>query len=481
MRKERRSILSILGCLLILWGGHDLLAASQTPPNFIVVVADDLGWGDLSVYGHPWVKTPALDRMARQGTLFTSFYVNGPVCSPTRAALLTGNFPAENRIHAHLQDTSAETRAKGLAEFLDPKVMTLPRYLGERGYATAHFGKWHLGHTAAAPSPAAYGFDEHKSVQHEVADTDDDKGWNMFSRAGNWRARVSDLIVDETIRFVNQHRESPFYVQAWLWDPHGPLKVTDSDRSVYPGFPPGPMKDYLAAVSRLDRAVGRIMQFLDSTGLAERTVLIFTSDNGPEGVVPAVGLYGQGSPGPFRGRKRSLYEGGIRTPFLVRWPGHTPAGRVDDTTVISGVDLFPTFLSLAGVSRGEELSLDGEDMSNAIRGQAVRRSKALFWEWRFSIPGHVIHKSPRLAIRDGRWKLLMNPDRSRIELYDIVEDPRELQDLSESRSETVERLSRRLLEWHGKLPPGPVDADAGVADYPWPEGDQETGERGDRR
>jgi N-acetylgalactosamine-6-sulfatase len=225
---------------------------------------------------------------------------------------------------------------------------------------------------------------------------------------------------------------------------------------------------YYAAATDADRHVGRLLQRLDQLGLADNTMVVFSADNGPEDMeVRNAGHSGVGSPGPFRGRKRSLYDGGIREPFIVRGPG-TPAGRVDDTSIVGGVDWLASVCAVAGVKLPSGLVLDGEDMSDTWRGRARERTRPLMWEWRWEVFGHVWNVSPRLAIRDGRWKLLMNPDRSRVELYDIPSSATELQNLADRQPDVVKRLSDRLLAWHATLPKGPVDPDAGSNVYPMP-------------
>ena len=212
------------------------------------------------------------------------------------------------------------------------------------------------------------------------------------------------------------------------------------------------------------------MKTLDELGLGENTLVMFSSDNGPDSfAVRTSSKHAVGSAGPFCGRKTTLYEGGIRVPFIARCPGLVPGGRVDNSTVIGGVDFLPTICSLTGAPLSASLQLDGEDMSDALLGNPKKRSRPLFWEWRFRMAvDHVIHKSPRLAIREGKWKLLMNPDRSRIELYDIPNDQSELNNQAGLRPQVVRGLARQLRSWHAKLPPGPVDPSAGANEYPWP-------------
>jgi len=443
--------------------GLSLSAAERSEaaarPNFVFVFADDWGWGDLGCYGHAVLRTPNLDRLARQGTLFTQFYVASGVCSPSRTAIMTGHFPARHRIHGHLA-THEQNAGRGMPDWLDAAVPTVTGLLQKAGYTTGHFGKWHLGSGTGAPSPGEYGIDEHKAVNS----TDDYP--NLWG--AEFRPRSTEIIIDETIRFIEENREKPFYVQAWLLDTHAYLQPTEEQQKAYPRHN-GALKIYYSAATDADKHIGRLVQKLDELGLAENTVLVFSSDNGPEDIVIGNASHsGVGSAGPFRGRKRSLYEGGVRMPFIVRWPAGTPAGVVDETSVIGGVDWLPTICSLAGAKLPEGLNLDGQDMSAAFCGRPTERTRPLMWEWRFRVAGHTLNQSPMLSIRDGRWKLLMNPDRSRVELYDIPADPSELNNQADRQAEIVERLAAKVLAWQKTLPPGPIDASAGKNDYRWP-------------
>ncbi|MCP5112514.1 MAG: sulfatase-like hydrolase/transferase, partial [bacterium] len=379
------------------------------------------GWGDLPAYGHRnvrahggWtvrgeLKTPHLDRMAREGTRFTQFYVASGVCSPSRAGIMTGQFPSRLGVHDYLARPELN-RKRGVVDHLDPKVPTITRLLRKAGYTTAHFGKWHLGRGDTAPKPEAYGISR----------------YDTCIRGPQGRVRSSERIADETIKFVEANRDRPFYINAWLYDPHSPLHPTEEMMAPYADLSPrwgehkGALQVYYAVLTNLDRHIGRILTRLDQLGLSDNTVVIFSSDNGHEsGLIPFVSHYGgAASPGPFRGLKRSLYEGGVRVPFIVRWPGKTPAGAVDNSTVISGVDFLPTIASLANVELPSDLALDGEDLSATLLGKPLGKAKPLMWENRYPVYGHVLDKSPMLAIRDGKWKLLINPDMSRVELYD---------------------------------------------------------------
>jgi N-acetylgalactosamine-6-sulfatase len=442
--------------------------ADAPRPNVLFILADDLGWGDLGCYGHPQVKTPSLDRLARQGTLFTQFYVNGSVCSPSRCAFLTSQLPARQAIHGHFA-THEMNRGRGMPNWLDPKVPTVARLLKQAGYATAHVGKWHLGSGPGAPPPAAYGFDFVRATT-SGADT-----WPEQNADPYFRAKSTALFVDEILTFIRANKGKPFYAQMWTLVPHATLNPTEEQLKPYAHLAPGgvPHKSaaqiFYASVTDLDAQVGRLLAELDKLGLSDNTLVLFSSDNGPEDIhVRNAGHSGVGSAGPFRGRKRSLYEGGVREPFLARWPGNVPAGRVEDRAVVAGVDLLPTLCALAGAPLPAGLSPDGEDVGDVLRGASRPRTKPLFWEWRFNIAGEVFHRSPQLAVRDGDWKLYLNPDRSRIELYDVPRDPTQLTNLAEKHSDVVERLAGLALAWAQTLPPGPRDPGAGQATYRLP-------------
>ncbi len=460
----------LLVVILVLAGADSFQssAAEARKPNIIFILADDLGWGDLGCYGHKLIKSPNLDRLAKQGTLFTQFYVNGSVCSPSRCAFMTSQYPARQRIHGHYA-THDSNEARGMSNWLDPKIPNVASLLKSAGYATAHFGKWHLGNGEGAPPPEDYGFDESRTLNTNG------KTWEELDLT--FRAKSSAAIVDETIRFIRAHTNQPFYVNVWSLVPHATLNPTEEQMKPYARHAPGgesfPHKSaaqiFYSSVTDLDTQVGRLFAELERLGLADNTLIMFSSDNGPEDIhITNAGHSGIGSAGPFRGRKRSLYEGGVRVPFIVRWPGKVPAGRVDNTSVVAAVDWLPTVCKLAGVPLPADTKADGEDVSDMLAGKSRSRKASLFWEWRFNIFGEPFHRSPMLAIREGDWKLLLNPDRSRVELYDIPGDPTQLNNVAEKHPEVVERLAKEALAWQATLPKGPIEPRAGSADYPWP-------------
>ncbi|MCE5276679.1 MAG: sulfatase-like hydrolase/transferase [Planctomycetaceae bacterium] len=444
-------------------------AAGGPRPNIIFILADDLGWGDPHLFGgHPYIKTPNLDRLAREGTCFTQSYTSSPVCSPSRCGFMTSHYPARHKIHGHFAD-HAQNQQRGMPNWLDPRAATLPGLLKKAGYRTGHFGKWHLGHGEGAPPPTEYGIDVSKTVNSTGPQLGSEKTQEFF------RARSTGMMVDETIKFIEAGRNSgkPFYVNLWTLVPHALLKPTPEELAVYKDLDPDPkdfpaymrqyagssknfksqMKVYAAAVTGMDKALGRLFDWLDKEGLADNTLIFFTSDNGPEDYrVSNAANAGMGSPGPHRARKRSLYEGGLRTSCIARWKGHVPAGKVDKDSVLTAVDFLPTMCSLAGAAVPESVKADGENVSDILIGKSRPRTRPIFWEWRFGVAGNKNYHPPKLAVRDGKWKLFVNPDGSNAELYDIPADGEERRNVAADHKEVVARLKTLVLEWKKTLP-----------------------------
>jgi N-acetylgalactosamine-6-sulfatase len=288
-------------------------------------------------------------------------------------------------------------------------------------------------------------------------------------------------MVDEAISFIEQHREDNFFVNIWTLVPHANLDPTDDQMAPYEVLGSrGPAKErgfstprqiYYAAVTDMDHQIGRLLRRLDELGLDENTIIAFSSDNGPEDInIPNAAHSGVGSPGPLRGRKRSLYDGGVRVPFIIKWEGQTPAGLVDDKNIVGSVDLLPTFCNLAGIDLPEGYRPDGQDMSKVLRGKSVERERPLLWDWTGTQAGHPFNKSPGLALRSGKWKFLMNPDGSRKELYDFEADPQDMEtdNLADAYPEVVDRFTRILLEYKASIPRGVSIESSGLNYYPMP-------------
>ena len=441
-------------------------SAEAKRPNVLFILTDDQGWGDAHFAGHPYVQTPSLDRLASQSTWFRQFYVAATVCSPSRCAFMTSHFPARHQIHGHFAD-HAQNAARHMPNWLDPKTVTITKLLRDAGYATGHFGKWHLGGGDGAPTPEAYGIDDVRAAVCR------DPAWT--EAATTFWAKSTTLIVDEAIRFIKANQDRPFYANVWTLLPHAPLNPTPEQLKVYESLNPrtndpafgawmrkyfGEAKDprrqmqvFCASLTDLDTQIGRLLQTLDELKLSDNTIVFFSSDNGPEDYrISNAANAGVGSPGPLRARKRSMYEGGIRTFGLVRWPGHVPAGRVDESSVIGGVDWLPTICKLTGVEVPDSVRPDGEDVSDIWLGQSRARRQPLYWEWLFRVWGDE-YRPPTLAIRDGSWKLFVHHDGTGAELYHIPQDIAEQRNLAPAYPDVVKELTAKALAWQKTLPP----------------------------
>jgi len=445
-----------------------IAADAKDRPNIIFIYADDLGWGDLGCYGHPILKTPYLDKMAEEGVMLTNFYVANPVCSPSRTAVMTGQYPARHSVHRHFS-SHANHVANNMPDFLDPNVTLITRLMQENGYKTGHFGKWHLGATKDAPSPSAYGIDVHSTTN------------SSDQKLKVPRHQSTEKMVDEAITFIEANKENSFYVNIWTLVPHALLDPTDEQMAPYEKYGPQraakergfstPRQIYYGAVTDMDYHIGRLINKMDELGLSENTIIVFSSDNGPEDINLLNAAHsGVGSPGPFRGRKRSLYEGGVRVPFIVKWEGHTPLGIVDDQSIAGTVDLLPTFCSLAGIDLPKGYEPDGQDISKILSGKPIERNAPLLWDWTATQAGHTFNKSPGLALRSGKWKFLMNPDGSRKELYNFEADPQcmEVDNLADQYPEEVARFSEILLKFKASIPQGGLFEVSGSNFYPMP-------------
>lgn len=407
-------------------------SAAQAPrPNVILIHADDLGINDLRCYGRQDHNTPNLDRLAAEGMRFTSAYCGQPICSPSRAALLTGKAPARLHLTTYLPGRP-DTRAQ---KVLHPKIRmelpleeeTLADHLKKAGYATACIGKWHLGGKGFTPD--RQGFDVVHAGRGNTTPSATEGGKGEYE------------LTEQAEQFVTAHRDKPFFLYLAHNNPHIPLaakpELVEKNKGAF-----NPV--YAAVIETLDDAVGRLLRHVEKLGLADRTLVIFTSDNG--GVhIPELREDPPTHNTPFRAGKGFLYEGGLRIPLIVRWPKRVKAGVVTDTAVIN-TDLVPTLLQLLNVPPFS--GLDGISYALLLLGKGELAARTLYWHF-----PHYNNQGgrPGGAVREGGWKLVEFSDDGRAELYNLAQDPGETTDLAASRSATVAALREKLATWRKSL------------------------------
>ncbi len=418
-----------------------LAAKEKTQPNFVIFLTDDLGWGDLACYGHPVIKTPNLDRFAKQGTKFTQCYSACAVCSPSRSAILTGRTPYRNGVWRWIPG--------GHRVHLRESEVTLAELLKEEGYATCHVGKWHLNgkfNSKDQPQPDDHGFDHWLATQNNAAPSHKNpKNFVLNGKElGELEGYSAPLVVEEGIRWLKKIRDpkKPFFLNVWTHEPHLPIESDPKFMDLYKEFDDEGIRQHHGNVTQIDHAFGNLMKALDEMGLAENTFVFFTSDNGPEGN----GLKGRtrGSTGGLRERKRSSHEGGIRVPGIARWPGKVPA-NVENRTPIIGSDLFSTILGVLDVPPPGDRTIDGTDFMPLFSGKKIEREIPLYWR------NHLARGQIRVALRDGDWKILGNEGLTDFQLFKIEEDWKEQNELSGKHPDKLEALKKKLIDVHRQV------------------------------
>ena len=408
-------------------------AADERQPNIILILADDLGINDLHCYGRKEHATPNLDALAASGLRFTSAYTAQPICSPARAALLTGKAPARLHLTNFLPGRADAPAQKLLQPVIEGQLpleeKTSAEYLREAGYRTAMFGKWHLG--GDGYGPAEQGFDVVAMPPANSRPTEPEGGKSEFA------------ITQTAVEFIEANREQPFFCYIAHHTPHIPLAARPAAVEQHTAaFHPV----YAAMIQTMDDAVGQVLRKVDELGLAERTIIIFTSDNGGLHVLEFPGTPATHNT-PFRAGKGYLYEGGLRVPLIVRWPGVIEADRVVETPVLL-TDLMPTLLEAAGINAATTVGpLDGRSLLGLWRGEELP-DMPLFWHF-----PHYTNQGgrPAGAIRLGDWKLIENFEDGSLELYDLARDCGELKNLAEQEPQRVADLQQRLAQWRGRV------------------------------
>jgi len=427
----------------------------SSPPNIIVILTDDMGFSDVGTFGGKFVPTPNIDRIAKNGLKLTQYYSAAPICSPSRAGMITGMFPARWNFTTYL-DNKKHNREAEQADFLDPKAPTIAKFFKNAGYATGHFGKWHMGggrDVKNAPGFEKYGFDAHAST-YESPDPDPaltatDWIWSDKDSIKRWDR--TKYFVDKTLDFLTKHKGQPCFINLWPDDVHTPW-VPRKETEYTGQYPMNPQEEaaFKLVLKEYDLQIGRLLDGLKQIGADQNTIVIFTSDNGP---LPS--FKGSRAEG-LRGSKLSLYEGGTRMPFIISWPGHIAQGKTDESSAVNSLDLLPSLAKMAGVSLPGSYSGDGIDRSQVFLGKTSARAKEMFWEYgrndiAFKYP-RPVDKSPNLAVRSGEWKLLMNSNGTDIQLYNIIKDKKETTNLAIGEAKITAQLKEKLLNWWKSLP-----------------------------
>ncbi len=442
------------------------LLLSQNKPNILFVFIDDMGYGDPSCYGNSKVNTPNIDQLAKEGLRFTQFYVNAPICSPSRVAVTTGQYPARWGVTSFISDSSHNDR-RGMDDYLKLNAPSLAREISKQGYYTAHIGKWHMGggrDIGDVPLITEYGFDESITqfeglgerilATYETLELDGEKSRSLEIQSAelgrgeiHWEKRynVTARFIDRAIAAMdNAAKENkPFYINLWPDDVHTPNEPSPANRG------DGSKNDFFDGVLKeLDTELGRIFDHIkNSKQLADNTIIIFTSDNGPQ--------QGIGSAGNLRGTKGTLYEGGIREPFIVWAPNLMNAAKIgkdNNTNIISGIDLAPSFLAFAGLKM-QHLNFDGIELSNVLLGENTKpRNRPLMWLRPSGVTERDGSDLPDLAIRKNDYKLLVNIDGSDVQLYDLSIDESETNNVASAHPNIVKKLKTEVLKWYSKVP-----------------------------
>ena len=412
-------------------------ASSPDRPNVVLIITDDTGWGDLGSYGASDIRTPNIDSLARDGVRLTDFYSSGVFCTPTRAGLITGRYQQRYRHEMPLPNDGNPGSEHGLPA----SGRSLPQLLKQNRYATGLVGKWHLGYQPEF-SPAAHGFDHFfglNSGYHDYYTHRDGNGkpdlWED-DRPVEVSGYTTDLITQRANAFIERNAGRAFFVEVAFNAPHWPYQVpdhptiaTDNARHLMPGDPAaGTRADYAVMVERVDRGVGEILRTLDRLGLASTTIVIFTNDNGGEWL---------SNGGPLFNRKWTVWEGGIRVPALIRWPGRIPAGRVSGQVGIT-MDLTASILAATGTAVPEDARLEGMNLFPILEGRMPEVERTLFWRTRTS---NRVQK----AVRHGDWKLVLDGNHTFV--FDVRSDLGERQDLAARRQDIAQKLRPLIADW----------------------------------
>jgi arylsulfatase A len=454
LRSAGAAALGLVGCT----GLRPPIAGRKRPPNIVFILIDDMGWTDLGCYGSTFYETPNIDKLARQGMRFTDAYAACTVCSPTRASILTGKYPA--RLHltdwiAGYNNKDKKLRSPDWKKYMGLEEVTIAEALRDAGYATAHIGKWHLGNEPYYPRQQ--GFDvnigggragQPGSYFYPYKSKSNRKSWQDVPGmdGGKKGEYLTDRLTDEALTYINENNDRPFFMYLAHFAVHTPIQakkeITDKYKSK-PASATHKNAKYAAMIESTDEGVGRIMQCLDENGLSGNTIVVFFSDNG--GLV----LWDITNNTPLREGKGSAYEGGVREPLIVRWPGVVKPGSVCNTPVIS-VDLYPTLLQAAG-AKGDKThnrNVDGESIMPLLRSRGELKRDAIYWHYPHY---HLGGATPYSAVREGDWKLIEFYEDGKLELYNLKEDIGEQNNQAKEMPRQTDRMKNKLDTWRKKV------------------------------
>ncbi|MHC4488181.1 MAG: sulfatase [Planctomycetota bacterium] len=440
------------GCVL---SGSALQARiGRKQPNIVLIFIDDMGWRDVGFMGSRYYETPNIDRLAGQGMVFTNAYANGPNCAPSRACLLSGQYTPRHGVYTVSSSSRGQSKLRKLIPItnttvLDSKIVTVAEAIKPAGYISASIGKWHLGNDPQF-GPVGQGFDVNVGGYSAGSPA---KGYfvpygNPELPDGPPGEYLTDRLTDEALNFIQTNKDRPFFLYLPHYAVHTPLNAKSELINKYrkkAGSNGQNNPTYAAMIESTDQGVGRIMEKLDELGLTDNTIVFFFSDNG--------GVKGITSNQPLRGGKGMLYEGGIREPMFVCWPGVVKAGTMCDTPVI-GIDLYPTILEMAGARKPRGKLLDGLSIVPLLKGRKSLNRKALFWHFPAYLQGKAegardpyFRTRPGAAVRAGHWKLIEYFEDGVLELYNLRDDIAEQNNLAEIMPEKTSELHKLMLTW----------------------------------
>ncbi|HOZ45383.1 MAG TPA: sulfatase [Candidatus Hydrogenedentes bacterium] len=442
---SRRRFMMRCGAGTLAMTGMRAFADAASPaakPNVVFILIDDMGWSDLACYGNAFHETPHIDRLAQQGMRFTNAYAACPVCSPTRASIIAGQYPARvgitDFIPGHYRPYAKLDVPVNRQQFLPLEAVTIAEALKTVGYTTASVGKWHLGGREYFPD--RQGFDDMLVADGRHFDF-------KTTPPGDYGndAYLAEVLTDRALEFIETHREDPFFLYLAHFAVHIPLEARKELIAKYEQKPKPPTgvnnPVYAAMVEHVDQSVGRVLAKLDELELTDGTLVVFFSDNGGlrqrfDGEGPLVTTNA-----PLRAEKGTLYEGGIREPLIIRWPGVVRAQSTCNVPV-SSVDFYPTLLDACGAKADPAHILDGESITPLLRGDGAMRRDALYWHY----PVYH-HSTPAGAIRQGSWKLIEFFEDNHVELYNLDNDIGEEHDLAAEMPERAQTLRDQLAAW----------------------------------